>query len=320
MNGKSLLLAFLVLFGAIAGLSEFVDVFTLRNAPVIDFNRIDSAPPATNAVAQNDRPPLRFAVASVFVPHDSVRFYRTIADYLTQRLQRPVIIVQKQSYAELTLLLDRREADFAFISPGEYASYREAGHNDVELSLLQERNGQTTYRSLLVVAQSSDIRTLDDLRGRTFAFADPMSFSGYLGALYLFQQASGMRFDPAAYFSRYMFTYNHNKSLRAVAEHVVDGAAVDSTAYDDAARRDPALTAAVRILAESPPVGTGSLVLRHSLDSASKDSLRSAFLAMADDPLAAEALHGLLISRFVPAPPTAYDTIRSMLRELRTAQ
>lgn len=293
----------------------WIDNWMLRQSPCIDFRQIESAPSTPLLPAQK---PLRLVVASVSVTYETVHLYRTIADYLSQKLGRPVVVIQKQSYAEINLLLDRMEADLAFVSPGEYAYYLETGQHNMELLVMEKRNGTTDYQSLIVVNQASDIYSLNDLRGKTFAFTDPMSFSGHLGALYLIQHKTGATEDPDSFFSRYMFTYSFSKSLQAVTDRIVDGAAINSVVYESAQRRDPALVAAVRILAVSPKVPTGSIVVRRNLDSSLKELLRNSFLGMSDDPAMTTALHSLSFDGFVPIHPDTYDIIRNMLREMRT--
>ena len=72
----------------------------------------------------------RLAISSVLSPKDSIGYYRQIADYISRRLERPVVLIQRQSYAEVGVLLAKGGADIAFFSSGAYASL--AGQNEME--------------------------------------------------------------------------------------------------------------------------------------------------------------------------------------------
>ena len=78
MKLKVMFLALLVLFAVCAD-SSWNDYWSLRDAPSIDFKQVE--PPASQPAQVPGEQPIRLAVASVFVPHDAVRFYRSIADY-----------------------------------------------------------------------------------------------------------------------------------------------------------------------------------------------------------------------------------------------
>ena len=59
---------------------------------------------------------------------------------------------------------------------------------------------------------------------------------------------------PETFFSRTFFTYSHDNAIRAVADGLTDGAAVDSLVYDFAVERDPGLAAKVKVIRRSPAI------------------------------------------------------------------
>jgi phosphonate transport system substrate-binding protein len=121
-----------------------------------------------------------------------------------------------------------------------------------------------------------------------------------------------MNETPESYFSRFEFTYGHDKSIRAVAEKLVDGAAVDSLIWEYAARRTPELTAQTRIIARSEPYGIPPIVVRPGIDPELKKRLRDVLISAADEPEGREILAGMMIERFVAGDDKNYDSIRSM--------
>jgi phosphonate transport system substrate-binding protein len=306
-NIRRLLIGLLFVVGVAA--IAFVE---MRQAPgpYIDFNKVEDADPAVSPASGTK--PLRLAISSVLSPKDSIIYYRQIADYISHRLERPVVLIQRQSYAEVGVLLAKGGADLAFFSSGAYASL--SGQNEIELLAMQQRNGSPYYRGYIIVPRASAAESLADLRGKTFAFSDPLSYSGYIALAYSLET---MHQTPDSFFRSYTFTYSHDKSLRAVANNVTAGATVNSLVYDYTQLRSPELIDAVKIIGVSEAAGTEPVVVRRSLNIEQKTALRQLFLSMHEEDSAAVVLGGLHIDRFLPPQPELYDGIRTMLREVR---
>lgn len=278
--------------------------------PYIDFNKVEDADPAVSPASGPK--PLRLAISSVLSPKDSIVYYRQLADYISYRLERPVVLIQRQSYAEVGVLLAKGGADLAFFSSGAYASL--SSQNEIELLAMQQRNGVPYYRGYIIVPRASTAESLADLRGKTFAFSDPLSYSGYIALAYTLEK---MHQTPDSFFRSYIFTYSHDKSLRAVANNVTAGAIVNSLVYDYTQLRSPELIDAVKIIGVSEAAGTEPVVVRRGLSIEQKTVLRQLFLSMHEEDSVAVILGGLHIDRFLPPQPELYDGIRTMLREVR---
>lgn len=282
----------------------------LNKGKYIDFKKVE-APPDISAV-NADSQALRVAISSVLLPQENVMHYRSIANYLGWHVNRPVILIQRQSYAEIALLLLNGGADIAFFSSGEYANY--SGFDEIEMLAAQQRMGLPYHQGYIIVAKDSEINDIADLKGKIIAFTDPLSYSGYTFLVHMLGQKNQ---TPDTFFGRYIYTYSHDKSLRAVANRVVDAAPVTSLVYDRAKQREPELAEAVRIIAVSPFAGTGPVVAGKNVNQTQREILRKALLTMHEYPHMVPALQGLSIDRFVPPQPELYEPIRRMLREKR---
>jgi len=98
--------------------------------------------------------------------------------------------------------------------------------------------GETTYQSFIVVPQSSSARTLLDLRGKRFASADIISATGWLfPAMTLMHSGE----DPNRFFGDHVLTGSHDKSIQAVIDGFVDGAAVHGGVLDQMIADDPSI-------------------------------------------------------------------------------
>ncbi|MGQ9554975.1 MAG: PhnD/SsuA/transferrin family substrate-binding protein, partial [Anaerolineae bacterium] len=152
-----------------------------------------------------------------------------------------------------------------------------------------------------------------DLRGGVFAFTDPLSLSGYMVPLALLR-ADGE--TASSFFDRTLFTYSHDRSVQAVANDWVDGAAVDSLVYEALVAQSSPLVERMRVIWRSEAFGAPPVVVRSDLDASTKEQLRRALLGMAEDEEGREALTSLGVDRFVPADDRLYDSARALLRAL----
>ncbi len=268
-------------------------------------------PPPPTPTATGGQLPLRVAIAAVISPKGTVESYTPFLDYLAGRTGRPVELVQRQTYAEVNNLVRDGQVDLALVCTGAYVQ----GHDEFGMELLAapQVGGETVYYSYIIVPAGSPARSLADLRGKTFAFTDPLSNSGHLMPVYLLWQ---MGETPEAFFGRTLYTYSHDNSINAVAEGLVDGAAVDSLVYDYALSRDPTLADRVRVIARSEPCGMPPAVVPPGLAADLKAALREVLLTMHLDEAGRAVLDELLIERFVPIEDRAYDSVRQALEKV----
>lgn len=273
--------------------------------PYVDLSQRAPLPPAAPAEVI----PLRLAVAAIFSPQGTVESYSGFADYLSQKLNRPVELIQRRTYAEVNELVAQNDVDLAFVCTSAYVD----GHDAFGMELLAapEVNREHIYYSVLIVPANSSAQTMSDLRGQVFAFTDPMSHSGRAYPTYLLQQ---LNTTPETFFGRTFFTYSHDKAIQAVAQGVADGAAVDSLVLDYALQRDPALAERITIIHRSPPFGIPPVVVPPQLPPRQKAELRQILLDMPADPIGRQILAGLGFDRFTVLDDSAYDSARQIIK------
>lgn len=301
-KSKRLILPFLLLLLALSATSGCGNK-ALSN---IDFRQEQTAPAAYNKNGTEQRP-LLIAIASVISPKETIGCYRTIAQHVAKATGRPTLLVQRKTYAEVNMLMANGEVDIAFMSTGAYSSYR--GMNEIELLVMAEHHGNSLYTANVIVHRDSSIKSLDQLKGKVFAFTDPLSFSGHMVIEdYLSKQGA----VPEKYFNRYFYTYNHDKSIWAVANKLADAASIDSQIYEYARLRDPSLADKVRIIASMAPSPTGPVAINKAIPVEQKEALRRIFLEMSENQETAEALRELIIDRFVMPQPELYEPLKKI--------
>lgn len=286
-----------------------------RSAAPLDVRLSDLVVPTVEAASRPpDQRSLRMAVAAVNSPRVTLTYYKQLVDYLASRLGMGGELVQGKTYAEINDLVREGNVTLAMVCTNPYVE----GQEDfgMEALAVPEVNGEAVYYSYLVVPQGSPAGSLADLRGRTFAFTDPLSNSGRLVIVY---QLTLMRETSESYFSRYIFTYSHEHAIKAVADGLVDGAAVDSLIYDYFAATQPERVAGTKVIARYGPFGSNPVVVHPKLDPQLKTRLQELLLNMHQNPEGQAILSALRIDRFVLPDDVAYESVREMRRRIRQA-
>jgi phosphonate transport system substrate-binding protein len=251
--------------------------------------------------------PLRVAVAAIISPQGTVDSYTELLDYLESRLGRPVELVQRRTYGEVNDLLASGDVDVAFVCTSAYV----AGTRDFGMQLLvaPRVTGRMVYHSLLIVPAESTARGMADLRGSVFAFTDPISTTGRNYPLFLVHE---MGVTGASFFERTFYTYSHDDAIRAVAQGVADGAAVDNLVYEFAVAREPELGEQTRVIHTSPPFGMPPVVTGPHTRPQLAAEVQALLLEMEDNPEGRAALASAGFDGFGLVDDASYDTVRSL--------
>lgn len=254
-------------------------------------------------------PELRFGITPVFLDNQTA-FLSQWREYLEHGLQRPVRFIQKSSYREIVEPLLGEQLDFAWICGYPYVRHQSA----LQLLSVPIYGGRPLYQSYLIVP-ASDRNTLGlaDLRGRVFAYSDPDSNSGYLVTQ---RDLMDLALTDNTLFRRTFFTWSHSNVIRAVAQGLADGGAVDGYVWDVLARSHPELTNATRVVRRSETFGFPPLVARRSLPADTVAELRRVLGGMAQDATGRALLDQLLLDGFALPDPTLYQSIAEMARDV----
>ena len=200
----------------------------------------------------------------------------------------------------------RGEADVGFVCSPSYLWLRERAPSPVELLGLAPvfgsgRNGdRPVYFCDVISARGNDISGFADLRGRSWAYNDACSLSGYYGLL---RRLDEMGEDPR-FFGEVLHSGSHLDSIRMVADREADAATIDSNVLWIRLKESPELADLVRVIDSWGPFPVQPVVVRSGLDPALKEALRDAFLDL--DVHAVPALAEFGFRRFAPVTDEDY--------------
>ena len=230
------------------------------------------------------------------------------AKTITRLSGLPVRAIVASDYAGVVEALRSRRVDLAFVHPVGYVlANREAGCQIIVRDVWQ---GKTAYTSRIYVKRGTGIQKVEDLRGRTVAFVDPASSSGYIYPMVLLMKRGLVQNrDPKTFFKDALFAGTHEAALRAVLQGRVDAAA----SFDKAPElhlKDPQLVAQLVPVVETPEIPEAGICARPGLDADQVARIKRALLAIKGPEHAAVLKQIYDIDGFVEATDADYQPVR----------
>jgi phosphonate transport system substrate-binding protein len=200
-----------------------------------------------------------------------------ITDYLADEIGVPVEGYVTLDHAAAVEALRSGGADISFSGALPYVLAHEQVGAEVLLS--EVYRGHSTYVARIFVHKGSGIAELADLEGKTVAFADPISESGYLYPLEMIADAGLMErgADPQSFFKRVYFAGGYQQAIQAVANGLVDAAGVSEFAD---LLLSPRQQSEVTWIAESEPIPAHAVIARKELDPDLKQRFIKAMLKL----------------------------------------
>lgn len=129
-------------------------------------------------------------------------------------------------------------------------------------ALRKDDTGQlsTTYKSQILVKADSGINDLNGLKGKKFAFVDPLSASGFVFPTLTVKNKTGQ--DPKTFFSQTIFAGGHPQAALAVYQGTVDGAATFIDARDSLVSANPDIKTKTKVIDTAGPIPNDGVALR----------------------------------------------------------
>jgi len=254
---------------------------------------------------------LTFALLSTESAPEVGRRWTPILDQLSKDLGIPVKQVAATDYRGSIEALKFNKAQIGQLGPKGYVEASNNNYANVEpVVQLQHTNGSLGYRSCLIVHADSDLFSPEDIAGKTFAFNDPNSTSGYLVPMTFFLME--MDIEPKAYFSKLTFSGSHEASILAVANKKVDVASTNLPDIQQLTREGKIPRGAVRVIWVSKLIPNDPIVVRKDLPASLKQAIEQSLATMKAKNAEAFGAGGAWMGGFVKVDDTKYQIIRDL--------
>jgi phosphonate transport system substrate-binding protein len=234
---------------------------------------------------------------------------QAMMDMLAKALGMPVKPFVAADYNGVIEALRSGRLDVAYLGPFSYVLGTTIAPIEAFAVAETKKAGRTFYYSQIVAHKDTGIKTIKDLKGKTFAFVDPSSTSGHL-----FPKAGLIKagFNPDTDFGRVIFSGSHDSSAIAVENKKVDAAAIADRILDAAIAKGLAKREDLVEVWRSDPIPESPTVWRKNLSPDLKSRVQAAFLEVKDIPWSDQGL----LNGFHPTTDAAYNVIRDTAKVL----
>jgi phosphonate transport system substrate-binding protein len=193
------------------------------------------------------------------------------------------------------------KVDFSRFGPASYIEAKKA-NSGLRILAMERVNGDKVFYGIIAVAKDNPIASVNELRGKSFAFGNDQSTIGR----YLSQQFLRNNGIFSTDLSRYEYLGRHDAVGTAVGAHHFEAGALNESTFTKLVSKG----VAIRELARFPNV-TKPWIAREGLPPALFEAVRQALLNLSDP-----VLHKTLkVDGFVSGDDADYEDIRTAIEK-----
>ena len=251
---------------------------------------------------------LRVSAIPDEAPTELQRKFTPLGAYLEQQLGMKVEFVPVSDYAAVVEALASDRLDMAWLGGFTFVQTRLKTGNAIPLV---QREQDATFTSKFITG-NPEVKSLQDLKGKTFAFGSVSSTSGSLMPRY-FMQKDGI--NPEEFFSRVAYSGAHDATVAWVQAGKVDGGVLNASVWDKLVAAGKVDTTKVVVLQTTPTFYDYNWTVRGNLDPALTAKIQAAFLALDPaKPADKDILDLQAATRFIPTKAENYTGIEDAAR------
>lgn len=240
-------------------------------------------------------------------PAKLIKAYTPLANYLTEKIGIPVNISISKDYQTHIDAIGKDKFDIAYMGPASYVSLVNH-YGKKPLLACQQIHGKSTFQGKIIARKDSPLQSLEQLKGKSFAFGDPSSTMSHLVPRYMLWK-DGIGVEQL---ERFNFLGSHdNVALAVLAGEYAAGAVKEAVFYKYQAR-------GLKVLETTPALSEHLFVASGKLDPAILSKLREAFYALSKAPNGKKIMGSIKpgITAMTPVEDKDYDNLREILRAL----
>jgi phosphonate transport system substrate-binding protein len=208
-------------------------------------------------------------------PNELLRIYTPFAEYLQKELGMKVQFTPVVDYAATVEGLAARKLDLVWY--GGFTSVQAVRRTNGTARRLVLRQEDAEFKSVFIARPGSGIKSLEALRGRTFAFGSVGSTSGHLMPRYFLLQA---RIVPERDMKQVAYSGAHDATALWVESGKVEAGALNFLVWDKLVQTKKVDTARVNVFYATPPYVDYVWTARGELDKGLQDKITAAFLKL----------------------------------------
>lgn len=250
---------------------------------------------------------LRFGLVPFLSAETIAAAHQPLSDHLSKSLSVPVELIVGESYGDSIQRMVAGEFDLIELSP---LAYVEASRR-MKLNCLVQTiaDGSATASGYIFVRDDSPRHTLEDLKGASFGFVDPMSTSGSLLAKKLLKDRG---FNLETDLGKTEYLGNHEAVLLAVLEGRIEAGATYQGSFSALRRAKGIDPLMFRVIAKTARTPRDILCARSDLPVSVAEAITASLMSLSGRARAGrEILRPLNLNGFQPADDGAYAAVRA---------
>lgn len=232
-----------------------------------------------------------------------------LKSYLETTLKKDIEIIVTTDYSSMIEAMRFGRIDVAYFGPFSYVLAKSRAPGIEPFAVGVER-GAPTYNSVLIATAGGPVKTLEDVRGKPFAFGDQASTSSHLAPRAHLLKKAGLDGDTDY---KPVHLGAHDAVARAVQAGQVPAGALSKAIFDVLVDRGTIDATKVVQLDLSEPIPNYPIVMQGDLKPELKQAIRAAFLSMKDEAV----LKAFRVEAFHATDDRAYDILRETASVLK---
>ncbi|MFN3479560.1 MAG: phosphate/phosphite/phosphonate ABC transporter substrate-binding protein [Thermodesulfovibrionales bacterium] len=250
---------------------------------------------------------IRFGVVPLESPAIMFKKFSPLTEYLSRKLGRPVDLRIAVDFEGAIKDIGQNITQLCYMTPSTYIEANK--RYGVKVFAKALRDGKPYHHSVIITRNDSDLRSIEDLKGRTFAFGDMRSTSSHIIPRAMLKQA-GIDLTDLKY---YNYLGHHDDVIKAVLKGEYDaGGVMESTAYKFKDK-------GIRFLKLSDEIPEFNICYNPSLSEGDLSIIRTALITLKDtDPEGATILKSIdeSYTGFTEAKDSDYEPIRTEMARI----
>lgn len=212
-------------------------------------------------------------------PSELLRIYAPFAEYLAKQVGLKVQFVPVVDYAATVEGLAAKKLDLVWY--GGFTSVQAVRRTEGKATRLAMRREDAEFKSVFVARRDSPIKSLADLKGKTFAFGSVSSTSGHLMPRF-FLLKNGINPDRD-FGQKPAFSGAHDATALWVESGKVDAGALNFLVWDKLVETKKVDTGKVAVFWTTPPYVDYVWTAHAELDPGVRERIAQAFLRLRYD-------------------------------------
>lgn len=244
------------------------------------------------------------------------KFEQDMSEYLGIEVEQ----MEGADYAVGVEAMKSQQLDILLVSPMSLHQAEERVEKGIEPVATTTSGEAQEYKTVFVTrSDNEEINSLEDLKGKNFAFVDPASSSGYLYPKYTLVKELGLAPDQLEesdyFFKTVAYSGKHDTSLMGVAKGDYDAAAVAKQTISMMADSGLVKEEELKIIGETSIIPSALYIMRSDLPEDLKEKIKEFYLQYEDEEFF-ETFYKDKTTRFTEVDLADYSETKDMLKTL----